>query len=470
MRRRIILAVLGLLLPATAARAQGVGLAGLLPDLILREVVLPGGNTGTFSHSGHFSPLAQNDPTNPAVEIVQSFNKQMVVQLSTFPLGSSSGGFTYTFDPAVGTFSRASRSFGPAFAERAITSGRGRLSAGMNFLHLTYDSFENRDLQDGSIRFYLRHEECCSGGGTPGPPTFGVITQPNGTRLDPFFEGDVIQTALSLKATSDTAVFFANYGLTDRLDVGAAVPLVHVKLDATMVATILRLATGSSPIHAFESGNLAASTKTFHSSGSATGIGDIVLRSKYRVAGGTNAALAGAIDLRLPTGDRDNLLGAGAQTRAYLIASRSNERWGQHVNVGYTFANGELESAVPLRTGETAVSVPDEFNYTGGVEFVAESRLTLVADVVGRVLRGAGRLTPQLKTFQFTPGAGQPAQSVQLEEFQPESGNLHIVLATVGAKFNPFGSMLVSANVIVPATRGGLRSKVGMVFGVDWAF
>lgn len=474
MRTRIFAIVLCLLPSLAAAQAApSQGLAGLLPELILREVVLPGGTSGAvFTHAAHFSPLQVNDPTNPAVEIVQSFNKQMVVQLSTFPLGSSSGGFTYTFDPVVGTFSRASRSFGPTFAERALTAGRGRFSAGMNYVRLSYDSFENRDLGDGSIRFYLRHQECCSGGGTPGPPTFGVIPSPNGTRLDPFFEGDLIETSLSLKARTDTAVFFANYGLTSRLDVGIAIPVVRVELDATMEANILRLATGTAPIHAFEQGNLAASHRTFHSSGSATGIGDVVLRSKYRLAGsgGPNGALAGAVDLRLPTGDKENLLGAGTQAKVFLIASRGTERWGQHANVGYTFAGSDLDAVAPLRFGGQSIAVPDEFNYTAGVEFVAESRVTLVADVVGRVLRNAGRLSPSLKTFQFvTSGTTQP-RTAEFEEFDPRGGNLHLVLGTAGVKFNPAGNLLISANVLLPMTKAGLRSKVGTVIGVDWAF
>jgi hypothetical protein len=86
------------------------------------------------------------------------------------------------------------------------------------------------------------------------------------------------------------------------------------------------------------------------------------------------------------------------------------------------------------------------------------------------VLRGAGRLTPQMKTFQYVNSGSTEVKSAQFEEFQPSSGNLHVVLATVGAKFNPFGSLLVSANVIVPMTRSGLRSRVGTVVGVDWAF
>jgi hypothetical protein len=75
-----------------------------------------------------------------------------------------------------------------------------------------------------------------------------------------------------------------------------------------------------------------------------------------------------------------------------------------------------------------------------------------------------------MKTFQYVNSGSTEVKSAQFEEFQPSSGNLHVVLATVGAKFNPFGSLLVSANVIVPMTRSGLRSRVGTVVGVDWAF
>jgi hypothetical protein len=463
--RTRILTVILCLWPALAApqSAGSSGLSGLLPGLILRDVTLP-----SATHGAHFSPLSVNDPTNPAVEIVEAFNKQLVVQLSTFPLGSSSGGFTYTFDPVVGTFSRASRSFGPAFAERALTAGRGRLNAGMNFQHLRYESFENLALDDGSINFYLRHAECCTAGGPAGPPTFGIITTPNGTRFDPFFEGDLIRTSLSLRASSTTAVFFGNYGVTDRLDVGLAVPLVSVELDARMDASILRLSTGTAAIHAFEAGNLAASQRTYTAAGSATGLGDVVLRSKYRIAGGAGAALAAAVDLRLPTGDTENLLGAGFQGKAFLIASNGTDRWGQHANIGYTVASGRLDAVAPLGAG--AVNVPDEFNYTAGVEFVAESRVTLIGDLVGRVLIDAGRLSPQMKTFEFVQGAGGPTSSAQFEELDPRDGSLHVLFGTAGVKFNPFGGLLINANVLVPLTKSGLRSRVGAVIGIDYAF
>jgi len=131
-----------------------VPLAQLLPDLILREVTLqsppvpPGipGIPAGFTHEAHFSPLDSEDLNNPVVGIVQSFNRQMATQFSTFPLGSSSGGLTYTFDETVGTFRRSSNSFGPLFAERALTIGRRKLSVGFNYQHTSYDTFEGQDL------------------------------------------------------------------------------------------------------------------------------------------------------------------------------------------------------------------------------------------------------------------------------------------------------------------------------------
>ena len=102
---RKFLAVVGAIvgLSGTAAFAQGqrLPLSQVLPELVLREIVLQPGTVGP-PHVAHFSPLT-NDLNNPVVGIVQGFNGQMATQFATFPLGSSAGGLTYEFDPSVGT-------------------------------------------------------------------------------------------------------------------------------------------------------------------------------------------------------------------------------------------------------------------------------------------------------------------------------------------------------------------------------
>jgi hypothetical protein len=465
-------------LPAAAQEAPP-NLAELLPNLILREITLPRPVTAGLSHVAHFSPIDADELDNPAVGIVRSFNTLMLMQLSTFPLGSSAGGFTYTFDETLGTFRRTTPSFGPVFAERAVTMGRNRFNAGFSYQHTTYRSFEGQDLEGGAIKFYLRHEECCSagsGGGTGGGGGGsggggGPVVTPNDTRFDPPFEGDLIEAALSMRTRTETAVFSLNYGVTDRWDVGLLVPLVHVKLEADVQASILRLSTAGDPLtHTFEAGDPSATQKSFHVSGSATGLGDVVLRSQYRVLDFAGGGVAGGIDVRLPTGDQNNLLGAGGQTKMFAIVSGGRGRLMQHANLGYTAAWGSAPNVGLLAALGAETPLPDEINYAVGVELVVESRLTIVGDVLGRSLRDAGRLGVVSKPFEYVTRAGGPVQTVDLNEFDPRPGNLNLTLGTVGVKFNPRGNLLISASVLLPISSSGLRSRVTPVVGIDYAF
>ena len=453
---------------AAAQDESGGGLASLLPELILREIRLPT-PAGGLSHSAHFSPFTVDELTNPAVAIVESFNKLMVLQLSTFPMGSSSGGFSYAFDPALGTLRRSSSSFGPLFAERAATLGRGRMSAGFNYQHASYNKFEGSNLDDGSIKFYLRHQECCTTGGPPVPPFFGVVQQPDGTLLNPFFEGDLIEAALSLKVSTDVVSLFGNYGLTDRWDVGVAVPFVHVNMDATVQATIQRLATVDNPnIHSFVQGQNVPQ-QSFASSDSASGIGDVEVRSKFRLMNFHAGGLAAAASVRLPTGNEEDLLGGSTQVKVFLVESGGSDRVTQHVNVGYTFSSSAEVSGSQVTV---TPSFPDEFNYAAGLEFVLEPRVTVIADLVGRNLRNAGRLALERKTFQFQPPGtpAPPIASMQFDEFAPHSGNLNLLYGTAGVKINPKGNILISASVLFPLTDSGLKNRLTTIVGMDYAF
>jgi hypothetical protein len=486
--------IIAIVLTPASTFAQNLPLAELLPDLVLRDIALVP-MTANPPHDAHFSPLT-NDPANPAIPIVESFNGQMATQFSTFPLGSSSGGLTYVFDESVGTFRRSSTSFGPMFAERALTIGRRKLSAGFNYQHTTYNTFEGRDLDNGTIKFYLRHQDCCHFA-DPATPTGFSLTPLTGTdTLNPPFKGDLVETALSLRATTQTTAVFANYGATDRWDIGVAVPFVSVRLEASVLARIIRLVTQPPPnailspadvqaalnVHTFELNNPSA-TRTFQRSGSATGLGDVVLRTKYHVLRTAAGGLAVAIDFRMPTGDKENLLGAGTQAKVLLVASDERGRFGHHVNVGYTAAAGTV-AGTPA--GFSAAQVPDEINYTGGMEFVANPRLTLMGDVIGRTLRGAGRLSVVSKKFEYNeptpllvgvppgPGCGGfigfTCKTASFDEFAPRPGNLTLLLGTGGVKFNLGGNLLLMGSVLLPLTDSGLRSRVTTVIGMDYAF
>ena len=197
-------------------------------------------------------------------------------------------------------------------------------------------------------------------------------------------------------------------------------PLVHVELDADVEATILRLSTAGDPLtHTFEAGNAAATQKTFSLGGSATGLGDVVVRSQYRVLDFAGGGVAGGLDVRLPTGDQNNLLGAGGQTKLFAIVSGGRGRFMQHANFGYTATWGSVPNVGLLATLGGATALPDEINYAAGLEFVVESRLTIVGDILGRSLRDAGRLEVVSKNFEYVTRNGGPVQTDELRRVRP---------------------------------------------------
>jgi hypothetical protein len=467
-------------LPA-AVSAQQTPLASILPELLGNTItLLPSNLPDQPNHIAHFRP----GPNDAALRVPAQVNQALLTLLSTYPLGSPSGGFTYTFDPAIGTLTRSSNSFGPSFAERALTTGRGKASLGFGYQHAAYDTFEGLNLrqrgetEDGrprSLTFYIPHADCCSRGSAQ-------QAQPDGSHLTPPFEGDLIKAALALDLVTDTSVAFASYGVSDRLDIGVAVPFVRVTLDASVLAHIERLATAQDPtVHAFGGPN--PDEQIYRLSGAASGLGDIVVRGKYAFTRGGPIGLAGAVETRLPTGDESNLLGTGGvQTKVFGIASVHRGPVSPHVNLGYTFSS---DGALPGAT------LHDEIGATVGLDAAVSPRMTVSFDVLGRTLRGAGRMRLTDKTFEFaSAGAGagaagggggggggsspQPApvqtQTTTRTELQFTPGNLHLYLGAAGVRFSPWRTVLVTANLLFPLTDAGLRDRVTPVIGVDYVF
>ena len=129
--------------------------------------------------------------------------------------------------------------------------------------------------------------------------------------------------------TTDTLNAFATYGVTDRLDIGVAVPINRVDVQATLTA---RIGFTSSGIDDPEP--LVTSQ-----SGTKSGIGDVVIRAKYNMLKGNTWGIAESVDVRLPTGDELNLLGiAGPQVKLTFIASSTVGALSPHVNLAYTIS------------------------------------------------------------------------------------------------------------------------------------
>jgi len=53
---------------------------------------------------------------------------------------------------------------------------------------------------------------------------------------------------------------------------------------------------------------------------------------------------------------------------------------------------------------------------------------------------------------------------------EPQNGTLRSILGTAGLKFNPTGSILISAHVIATISDAGLRRSLTPVLGFDYSF
>ncbi len=438
---RFLLVLLAAAIPS-AALAQGFNLRDMLTDFLREGITLAPPPPGQPSHSAHF--IGDNSPQFLAMK---DFSSQIAYQLSSFPLASSAGGFAYRFDPSLGVFTRVTDSFGPIYTERIDTIGKGRFNIGLNYSHFTFDRINGLNLRDGDLRLVFTHED----------------TNHNGNDLSLFFEGDVITAQLLLDIKTDITAFVLAYGVTDNLDIGVAIPIVKIQMNAIVNASIDRLATGTiaPTIHRFENGQ---STETFRQSGSATGLGDIVLRTKWRFLEGSKAGVALAVDARVPTGEEQDLLGTGAtELKAYIVSSAHLGAFNPHLNVGYSWA---IES-------HNSPNVPDEFAYAAGFDWSISPRFTFIVDCLGRTLRNTGSV--DVVDTVFTANASTDPNNpnlvyATLPRLVTHQANITQVSGSVGLKINPFANFLLTLNGLFPLNNQGLQDGFTPLVGIDYSF
>jgi hypothetical protein len=342
------------------------------------------------------------------------------LEIATEPLGISSGGFVFKLDPATGLLVRTATTFGPAFADRAITSGQGQVNVGANFRASTYNKLNDLSLASLAI-------------GSAAAPSSSVAR--TGTA--------------NLALTSRTLILSGAVGVTDNLDIGVAIPMVSVKLIGT---SSLRSADGVN-IRLAEGG------------GTFAGLGDIAALAKYRfVRFGSELADAGgvavAINMRMPTGDRANLRGLGiTRTLVSFVGSGRMGRLQPHVNGGFEF----WSKGIAVATGpNTSVEARHRAQYAAGVELEATPKLTLIVDFLGQQVLGAGQIGVVSDTPALNPTGVTSTQSlVALGE------GIQRLSLVPGLKLNLKGKLLLSLSAIVTLKNSGLRSTVTPVVGID---
>jgi len=411
-RASVLLAVLAL--TATAAAAQTT------------VTTTPPTSAGDALHNLMFGSEAS--PTGALSDDgAEALYGLVLGETSTFPIGSSAGGFTWVFDSRLRVPVRRSQSFGPMFAERPFTTGKGKLNVGLSFQHTSFTAVGDQLLS-------------------------------NIEDTSHFLNGDVLTWTSSIDVSLDRTIVSATYGVHDRIDVGVIVPMGR--------AAVNGFSTSFQRI-----GGVVVSDLRENSSGSSFGVGDVVIRGKAAVSDTPQFSTAITFDLRLPTGDTEKLMGTGAtQAKVMFIAGGSKGNVNPHVNVGYTFGGNGLQflpddpdddDDTPELQNLEERSPSEEFGYTFGADVSVTPKLTVAGDVIGRVVRNS------LQGSHFDSGPDDPERYINL---LISPGTVHKVLAAVGAKVHVGGTWLLTGTVLFPLNSNGIKPSVTPVIGFEHAF
>jgi hypothetical protein len=334
-----------------------------------------------------------------------TLSRALLASISTLPTSASSAGFTYRFSPTLGTLERTTTNFGPTFVERSITSGAGRVALGATWQYARFTEVDGLPLREG---------------------TLVTIANRFTDEPEPF---DIERLRLEVETAVITG--FATVGVTDRLDIGVALPFIWLDLSGERVNTYR----GDEFVQA-------------QGVVSANGFGDLAVRGKYDVVSTRNGGLAAAAEVRLPTGREQDLLGAGRRfIKVMGVASLEGDLVAAHANLGF---------------GQGGIS--DEVSYGLGVAFAAESRVTLSAELIGRRLSDLGRIT---ETIAPHPTIGD----VETLRLTSTTDNRISVMSGIGSlKWNVSDTWLFKASIITPLNDAGLTAPIRLTLGLDYAF
>jgi hypothetical protein len=416
-------------------------------------------------HYAHFIGAAQTT-------LNETLSSAIATQLAILPIISPSSGFTYKYDSEAGAFVRTTTSFGPIYAERAETVGRGKFSFGTSYQRFRFSSIDGIDLH--KVPAVFGHLPDTGPGGVPEP-----------------YEADVIQTSNNINLNIDSTMLYGTVGVTDRVDVSVSIPIVSVRMGATSDATIIRVSgptftvpgVGTLPNpHQFTS-DPNSLTHSYLSNGNASGLGDVSFRVKTAVWRGRNAGLSLGMDVRTPTGNARELLGSGAiGLKPFVAVSATGRHFSPHVNLGYqwngssilagditgTVVSEDASGAAVISNGPSVKQrLPSQLFYTIGADFGAGKGMTFAFDYLGQTLINTPRVFRDISPTQNIPGG---TGTLWLPTISAGKDTVALSSASTGVKYNLFGNLLLTANLLFRLDNKGLRQDVIPLVALSYAF
>jgi hypothetical protein len=459
-------------LPAKNACSGQSGLSCAIPNLYgPYGLVLP-----NATHAAHFNSTFQSN--------FSALDTAIATQITLLPLASPASGFTYKYDPTTGGLRQLKESFGPVLTERGETIGRHKLYFGATFQRFRFDKLDGVPLHN--LPSVFSHQPDTGRGSVPEP-----------------YESQFISTQNSIDLKVNQFTLFGTFGITDRIDVSVAIPILQIGFNVTSNATIERTldteplgdsngnfvapccSNGPPYAHFFDPTNTATSlTHTFSNNqgihevandlygnsnkNNAEGVGDVVFRLKGTVYRSERIRLALLTDFRAPTGDERNFLGSGALgIKPSAAVSIRTGRLTPHINAGYQW-NGSSLLAGDVLTGSKS-KLPGFAFFSVGTDVGITRTLTFAADYLGQELINAPRI--ESATYDVESGYslanGQTSFPTTVAAGKQTYNQSN---AAFGLKYNVFDKFIVSGNILVALNNGGLRERIVPLIGLSYSF
>jgi hypothetical protein len=475
--------------PKIASGNSQVALTNSVPNIFTgKGDVLNGAqldNPATFTPNGGIALVAG------------ILNQSIATALSVIPISSPASGMIAKVDPLTGGELPASSTLGPIFTERAETIGKRHFYIGFSHQDYHFTSFNGKSLNGLTVLYPGGDKTNLSLGSTP------VATYPVTYNL-----------GLDVRFSQDIA--FLTYGVTNRLDVSIGLPEVHAAVAARTYNGISWEGGGlagqsiNGNPNCWCATTLAPATPLLQqpvvgsSSLSKTGFGDLILRAKGTVLETPGKVVALGVDVRLPTGDASNYLGAGAASVKPFVAISFYSKpinnflvLSPHATLGWQFVGKSILGGTLSPAEQTVTTASGPLNYYGapfsvvkdylpdvlswsvGAELALGKHNTITTDFLGNqigLIHGMLDTVTNNSAQGFAPCGATTvatcATSMQQVPGLVSAGRQEVgeYSGAFGFKTRIVGNLVAMFNLLVRFDNNSLVSRYSPLFGIGYSY
>ena len=374
-----------------------------------------------------------------AQNVSAAINSSIGTQLTQLPIPSASVG-TVSLQQAGNPFGVPFDNLGPVLTDRPDTVGRHRIFAGFSYQRFNFNAIDGINLSSLPVGYQF--------------------TQTNGTDTQTIYGSEVANINFHL----NQYVGVATYGLTKTTDVSVVVPFNDVQLSVS--TSNFQTYLYDSKANQYSNESLKAGT-TIPTSGSSSGIGDVIISVKQMLLGqeGRPPAIAAGIDFRAPSGDALNYLGSGAF--GFNLHGLFEYRWklSPHLKLGYQW-NGNSQLVNIFKPTNT--QLPGGLQYDAGADYRVIRQVTLAVDVLGSQFTNSQSLTKTPITLTPAPAANSGIPVTSLQAVASAANTYSTANFSAGVKWRPSKHWIVYGNVLIPVNNVGLRSDPVPLGGISF--